>query len=184
MAVGILDVGIYFPDQFSHAAKRSPAKSSLRDAIEPNLHLIEPGSIGRSEVYVEPGRVANQRLTRALIVVTPETVARWHRAGFRLYWKVISKARRPMGRKQTPQEVEWQRWVESCRRDLLDHVIAVNERHLKRLLSEYVRYYHADRTQLGLEKETPGGRVRCRFSGRVISQSRLGGLHHRYVRAA
>jgi CheY-like chemotaxis protein len=37
-------------------------------------------------------------------------------------------------------ESPWQngvaeRWVESCRRDLLDHVIAVNERHLKRLLS-------------------------------------------------
>src|SRR6516225_2916940 len=29
-----------------------------------------------------------------------------------------------------------ERWVGSCRRDLLDHVIALNERHLKRLLSE------------------------------------------------
>jgi hypothetical protein len=38
-----------------------------------------------------------------------------------------------------------ERWVESCRRDLLDHVIALNERHLKRLVSEYVRYYHEDR---------------------------------------
>ena len=45
-----------------------------------------------------------------------------------------------------------ERWVESCRRDLLDHIIAVNERHLKRLLSEYVRYYHEDRTHLGLGK--------------------------------
>jgi putative transposase len=51
-----------------------------------------------------------------------------------------------------------ERWVGSCRRDLLDHVIALNERHLKRLLAEYVRYYHDDRTHLGLEKETPGGR--------------------------
>ena len=50
-----------------------------------------------------------------------------------------------------------ERWVESCRRDLLDHVIAVNERHLKRLLSEYVSYYHEDRTHLGLEKGTPAG---------------------------
>ena len=39
--------------------------------------------------------------------------------------------------------------------NLLDHVIAVNERHLKRLLSEYVRYYHEDRTHLGLGKGTP-----------------------------
>ncbi len=34
-----------------------------------------------------------------------------------------------------------ERWVGSCRRDLLDHVIPLNEKHLKRLLSEYIRYY-------------------------------------------
>jgi len=89
---------------------------------------------------------------------------------------------------RTSFECPWQngvaeRWVESCRRDLLDHVIAVNERHLKRLLSEYVRYYHDDRTHLGLSKETPGGRVRVAAQGHVVSHARLGGLHHRYDRA-
>jgi len=279
---------------------------------------------------------------QALIVVSPETVVRWHRAGFRLYWRLISKVRKPIGRRQTSKEVRalifrivaenptwgaprihgellmlrldisertisrwmkraprdpepakrwlaflrnhreaiaamdfftvptitfgvlycffvishdrrrilhfnvtkhptslwtvqqlreafpfgsaprflifdrdgkyglevlaavrslkmrpvrtsfespWQngvaeRWVESCRRDLLDHVIAVNERHLKRLLSEYVRYYHLDRTHLGLGKGTPVGRTRSVASGRVLSHERLGGLHHRYDRAA
>ena len=90
---------------------------------------------------------------------------------------------------RTSFESPWQngvaeRWVESCRRDLLDHVIAVNERHLKRLLSEYVRYYHEDRTHLGLRKGTPDYRIRSTASGRVLSEERLGGLHHRYVRAA
>ena len=90
---------------------------------------------------------------------------------------------------RTSFESPWQngvaeRWVESCRRDLLDHVIAVNERHLKRLLSEYLRYYHKDRTHLGLEKETPGGRTHALPSGGIRSQPRLGGLHHRYDRAA
>jgi putative transposase len=279
---------------------------------------------------------------QALIVVTPETVVRWHRTGFRLYWKLISKVRMQVGRKQTPKEVRqlifrmvaenptwgaprihgellmlgfdlsertisrwmkralrdpepakrwlaflrnhreaiaamdfltvptitfgllycffivshdrrrilyfnvtkhptspwvvqqlreafpfasaprflifdrdgkyglevpaairslkiepvrtsfespWQngvaeRWVESCRRDLLDHIIAVNERHLKRLLSEYIRYYHEDRTHLGLGKGTPENRTPSRGSGRVVSVARLGGLHHRYDRAA
>ena len=51
-----------------------------------------------------------------------------------------------------------ERWVGSCRRDLLDHVIILNERHLRRLLSQYVRYYHEDRTHLGLAKDTPAGR--------------------------
>ena len=77
-----------------------------------------------------------------------------------------------------------ERWVESCRRDLLNHIIALNERHLKRLLSEYVRYYHEDRTHLGLGKGTPYGRIRAVASGRIVSHERLGGLHHRYDRAA
>jgi transposase InsO family protein len=279
---------------------------------------------------------------QALIVVSPETVVRWHRTGFRLYWRLISKVRKPNGRRQTPKEVRglifrmvrenptwgaprihgellmlgfdvsertisrwmkraprnpepakrwlaflrnhreaiaamdffsvptitfgvlycffvishdrwrilhfnvtkhptslwivqqlreafpfesaprflifdrdgkyglevpaavrslkinpvrtscespWQngvaeRWVESCRRDLLDHIIAVDERHLKRLLSEYVRYYHEDRTHLGLGKGTPNNRLRSIASGDVLSHERVGGLHHRYDRAA
>ena len=91
--------------------------------------------------------------------------------------------------KQTSFRSPWQngvaeRWVGSCRRDLLDHIVALNERHLKRLLSEYVRYHHEDRTHLGLEKGTPEGRIRSEASARVLSQERLGGLHHRYNRAA
>jgi putative transposase len=282
------------------------------------------------------------RWKNALVVVTPETVIRWHRAGFRLYWKLLSKVRRPIGRRQTPKQVRelifrmvgenpiwgaprihgellmlgfdvsersisrwmkraprhpepakrwlaflrnhreaiaamdfftvptirfsllycffvishdrrqilhfnvtrhptslwvvqqlreafpfesaprflifardgkygaevpaavrslkirpvrtlfespWQngiaeRWVESCRRDLLDHVIVVNESHLKRLLTEYLHYYHEDRTHLGLEKQTPIMRSPTTNRGRVIALSRLGGLHHRYDRAA
>ena len=90
---------------------------------------------------------------------------------------------------RTSFESPWQngvaeRWVESCRRDLLDQVIAVSERHLKRLLSEYVRYYHEDRTHLGLRKETPGGRTRAVAAGRILAYERLGGMHHRYDQAA
>jgi putative transposase len=40
-----------------------------------------------------------------LLVVTPETVVRWHRAGFRWYWTVISKVRKPLGRRPTSKEV-------------------------------------------------------------------------------
>jgi hypothetical protein len=43
--------------------------------------------------------------TNSLIVVTPETAVGWHRAGFRLYWKLISRVRRPDGRKRLPKEV-------------------------------------------------------------------------------
>ena len=80
-----------------------------------------------------------------------------------------------------------ERWVGSCRRDLLDHVIILNERHLKRLMSAYLLYYHEDRTHLGLGKDTPGGRTSTMMSptgSKVISSPRLGGLHHRYTIAA
>src|ERR1700730_611798 len=77
-----------------------------------------------------------------------------------------------------------ERWVGSCRRELLDHVIALNERHLKRLVSDYISYYHEDRTHLGLHKRTPAGRSCASAHGPVISRRRLGGLHHRYDRAA
>jgi hypothetical protein len=79
---------------------------------------------------------------------------------------------------RTSVESPWQngiaeRWVESCRRDLLDQIIPIDERHLKRLLSDYVHCYHEDRTHLGLGKETPGGRIRSKATGRVTIQDRL-----------
>ncbi|HJX85210.1 MAG TPA: integrase core domain-containing protein [Candidatus Angelobacter sp.] len=80
-----------------------------------------------------------------------------------------------------------ERWVGSCRRDLLDHVIILNERHLKRLMSSYLLYYHDDRTHLGLAKDTPGGRaaeIRSTTESKIQSFPRLGGLHHRYAAAA
>jgi len=106
--------------------------------------------------------------------------------GFEVPLAVRAMAMRPV---RTSRQSPWQngiaeRWVESCRRDLLDHVIALNESHLKRLLCDYVRYYHQDRTHLGLSKGTPAGRVRSAGRGAVVSQARLGGLHHRYDRAA
>src|SRR5207245_3664398 len=69
-----------------------------------------------------------------------------------------------------------ERWVGSCRRELLNHTIALNERHLKRLLSDYVSYDNEDRTHLGLQKQTPAGRARSLEKHQVICQSRLGGF--------
>lgn len=93
---------------------------------------------------------------------------------------------------QTSFRSPWQngvaeRWIGNCRRDLLDHVIVVGERHLKRLMNEYIRYYHDDRTHLGLEKQTPGGRPvasKAVTPTNIVVMPRLGGLHHRYDRAA
>jgi putative transposase len=64
-----------------------------------------------------------------------------------------------------------ERWVQSCRRDMLYHLIALNDAHLRRSLSDYVRYYHEDRTHLGLRKETPAGRIRSPVASLLVSDS-------------
>jgi hypothetical protein len=66
-------------------------------------------------------------------------------------------------------------------------VIILNERHLKRLLSSYLLYYHEDRTHLGLAKDTPAGRAKEIHSAgksKIQSFPRVGGLHHRNAVAA
>jgi putative transposase len=77
-----------------------------------------------------------------------------------------------------------ERWVGSCRRELLDQVMVLNEVHLRRLVHEYIRYYHEDRIHDALDKDTPEPRpverrtaARCR----VMAVPRVGGLHHRYT---
>ncbi len=77
-----------------------------------------------------------------------------------------------------------ERWVGSVRRDLLDHVIVLNERHLRHLMRSYLDYYHVDRTHLGLKKDTPTGRPvtpRPSPDAELVALPRVGGLHHRYV---
>jgi putative transposase len=76
-----------------------------------------------------------------------------------------------------------ERWVGSCRREMLDHVIPLNEQHLRRLGNEYLAYYHEDRTHNSLSKQTPGRRPiqsRPDASCEILSLPRIGGLHHRY----
>jgi hypothetical protein len=66
-------------------------------------------------------------------------------------------------------------------------VIVINVRHIRRLMNEYVRYYHDDRTHLALAKGTPTGRAaegNLGVTRKVVSMPRLGGLHHRYDLAA
>ena len=62
-------------------------------------------------------------------------------------------------------------------------VIVLNERHLHRLFSEFVAYYHDDRTHLGLSKGTPSMRAatsKPSSDAEIVGHPRIGGLHHRY----
>ncbi len=78
-----------------------------------------------------------------------------------------------------------ERLIGSIRRECLDHVIVLNERHLKRILNSYLDYYHHSRTHLSLNRNSPYKRdVEPREQGRVVAIPMVGGLHHRYRRAA
>jgi transposase InsO family protein len=72
--------------------------------------------------------------------------------------------------KRTSFKSPWQngvaeRFVGNCRRDLLDHVIVLNERHLRRLMTEYAAYYLDDRTHLAPSK---GRRLQTALPRRVL----------------
>src|SRR3954453_19362806 len=92
-----------------------------------------------------------------------------------------------LNRLRTTVQSPWQngiaeRWVGSVRRELTDHIIPLNEQHLRRLGREYLAYYHEDRTHLALEKTTPTCRAIERVGigpHEIRSLPRVGGLHHR-----
>jgi transposase InsO family protein len=72
-------------------------------------------------------------------------------------------------------------WIGSIRRECLDHIIVIGERHLCHVLSCYIDYYNAARTHLSLDKDTPVQRA-VQLIGRIQAQPVLGGLHHQYAR--
>ncbi len=75
-----------------------------------------------------------------------------------------------------------ERLIGSLRRELLDHVIILNEGHLKRLLSSYLDYYYPWGTHQSLDQDAPAGRrVRLAEPGQVIEFPVVRGLHHYYL---
>jgi transposase InsO family protein len=76
-----------------------------------------------------------------------------------------------------------ERLVATLHRECLDHIIVVNERHLRAILCDFTRYYNADRPHQSLGLGTP--RVLDRPPvGSIRSRPVLGGMHHVYERAA
>src|SRR5437773_6431343 len=78
-----------------------------------------------------------------------------------------------------------ERLIGTLRRECLDHVVVLNETHLRRLLRDYLVYYHRVRTHLSLEKDSPEPRpVEHPDQGGIVEIPMVGGLHHRYTRLA
>jgi transposase InsO family protein len=117
----------------------------------------------------------------AVMRVTSDTV--------RMSGASVFKARvRAMGIRDRPTSIRpsWQngcveRLIGSIRRECTDHLIVVNEEHLRRILAKFAAYYNHARTHISLEKDAPYTRPIERF-GQVVAHPILGGLHHRYAR--
>ncbi len=78
-----------------------------------------------------------------------------------------------------------ERLIGTLRRDCVDHVVVFNENHLRRILRDYLAYYHSCRTHLSLEKDSPEPRkAESPDQGKIVEFPMVGGLHHRYSRLA
>ena len=104
------------------------------------------------------------------------------------YGEVFLRRLRSMGIRDRPTSPRspWQnghveRLIGSIRRECVDHIIVVGERHLRHVLLSYMNYYNETRTHLSLDKDAPITRAVAKV-GRIIPRSILGGLHHQYVR--
>ena len=90
----------------------------------------------------------------------------------------------------TAHRAPWQspyveRIIGSIRRECLNHVIVLNECHLRRMLTDYFDYYHNALAHLSLDRNSPVEReVDLPEQGKVVAIPQVGGLHHRYRRAA
>ena len=156
------------------------------------LHVMiiqahDRGEIVRTAVTEHPTAFGSAPDNRSISVETaPLYVLRNRDASYGSYFCNRVEA---MGIKQvvTASRSPWQnayveRVIGSIRRECLDHIVIFNERHLRRVLSSYVDYYHGTRTHLSLDKDCPDSRPIQNCSvGRVVAIPK-GSLHHRYER--
>jgi transposase InsO family protein len=104
------------------------------------------------------------------------------------YGKVFSNGIKNFGIKQllTSYRSPWQngyveRVIGSIKRECLDHIIILNESHLRNILSEYFSYYNKYRTHLGINKDLPEGR-HVQTAGKIDRIPVVNGLHYVYFR--
>jgi len=110
-----------------------------------------------------------------------------------IYGEEVCRTLRSCGIEDVPtaprspwQNAYVERLIGSIRRECLDHIVIFNEKHLRRVLREYLVYYEGSRTHLGLAKDCPEHRAiePPDVGGKIVALPMVGGLHHRYMRRA
>jgi len=134
----------------------------------------------------------------ALYSVQPRTVMIWQGKRFCDYWRALSQAAKPGQPRISPEtrKLIGQIWeanptwgapkivaeLAMLARGLFDRVIVFNERHLKRLMSSYLDYYHLWRTHQSLDRDAPDGRpAGAAEPCNVVECPAVHGLHHVYL---
>jgi transposase InsO family protein len=105
-----------------------------------------------------------------------------------VYGEIFIRRLRSMGIRDRPTAPRspWQngyaeRLIGSIRRECVDHIIVLGERHLRHVLHSYKDYCNEVRTHLSLNKDAPVSRSVQR-AGHILCRPILGGLHHQYIR--
>lgn len=139
-------------DQTSGSVPRHYSGSAIILTLRQQLAVFKHR---RSRPRIDPGdrmfwvflRSAWRNWANALIV-EPDTVVQWHRQGFKWFWRWTSRTKK-VGRPRVAREVQ----------ELIRQMAQDNPRQLHRAITQFVSYYHQDRSHLGLGKDAPGPRA-------------------------
>jgi len=162
-----------------------------RQVVQVGQSIVEPHLDGRFAVTEHPTAewTARQLLEACGLEESPRFLIRDRDS---VYGERFSRRARMLDIREVviASRSPWQngyaeRVIGSIRRECLDHVVVLGERHLRAILTKYVDYYNGSRTHLFLAKDAPEPRtVRRPTEGRVVAMPRVGGLHHEYTRRA
>jgi len=133
---------------------------------------------------------AGQQIVNAFPFETPPQFLLRDRDG--TYGEEFTKRVTALGLEEKPiaPRSPWQnpyveRLIGTIRRECLDHVIVIGERHLQDVLKDYFEYYHHSRPHRSLTQDSPVPRpVQTPEQGSVVEFPQVGGLHHLYASQA